>query len=93
MKKTFFLFAFIFISAPIFSQKTPSASPIIFNAHCPISGEPVNPKANTIEFEGKVFGFCCNGCDVKFKKNPSKYAARISKNGKKFIGKPDKEMH
>ncbi|MDX2127983.1 MAG: YHS domain-containing protein [Chloroherpetonaceae bacterium] len=88
-------FGSFFLFSKSNAQETPKGKnkPSIFNAFCPISGEPVKPEANTIEFEGKVFGFCCNGCDTKFKKNPVKYASRISKDGKKFIGKPDKEMH
>lgn len=36
------------------------------NAYCPIMGGKVSPDANTVEWNGKVVGFCCDGCDEKF---------------------------
>lgn len=47
------------------------------NALCPVmTQEEVNPEFTTI-FEGRVIGFCCDKCLVKFKANPSRFAARI----------------
>ena len=69
-----------------------SVAAATFNALCPISGEPVNAEANKVEHQGKVYGFCCNGCDEKFKSNPEKYAANISTDGKSFVGKTE-SMH
>ncbi|MCS7212026.1 MAG: YHS domain-containing protein [Chloroherpetonaceae bacterium] len=57
-----------------------------FNKVCPVMGKPVSPKAQTVSYSGKVYGFCCNGCDRKFSADPAKYAANLSDNGETFIG-------
>ncbi len=57
-----------------------------WNAVCPVRGEVIDPEANKVEYNGKVYGFCCNGCDAKFKKNPEKYSKNLSDDGKSFIG-------
>ncbi len=64
----------------------------IFNEVCPISGEPVNPKAKTVEHDGKTYGFCCNSCEPKFKADPAKYSAKLSPDGKTFMGEKE-SMH
>lgn len=58
----------------------------IFNAYCPIRGGEVDPEVETVEYNGKVYGFCCPGCDTKFKEDPEKWSKNISPCGKKFIG-------
>lgn len=60
----------------------------IWNTICPVMGNPVDPKAPTVEYKGKLIGFCCSGCDDNFKKNPEKYLVNLNKEGNKFIGKP-----
>jgi YHS domain-containing protein len=67
------------------TTETVSKSP--WNKVCPVRGESVDPEAPTVEYNGKVYGFCCPGCDMKFAKNPEKYAKNLSEDGKKFIGK------
>ncbi len=64
----------------------------VFNAVCPISGESVNPKSKTVEYEGKSYGFCCNSCEPKFKADPAKYSAKLSADGKTFLGEKE-SMH
>ena len=59
----------------------------IWNKVCPVQGEAVNPKAPTVEYKGKTIGFCCAGCDAKFKKDPEAYMKNLSADGTKFIGK------
>jgi YHS domain-containing protein len=59
----------------------------IWNKVCPVRGEEVDPDAPTVEYNGKIYGFCCPGCDAKFEKNPEKYSKNLSEDGKKFIGK------
>ncbi len=66
-------------------QKEESKKP--WNAVCPVKGNPIEEETVTVEYNGKVYGFCCPGCDVKFAKNPEKYAKNLSEDGKKFIGK------
>ncbi|NPV10979.1 MAG: YHS domain-containing protein [Ignavibacteria bacterium] len=48
-------------------------------------GEPVDPEVQTVEYNGKVIGFCCKSCIKKFKKDPEKYLKNLSEDGKKFI--------
>ena len=58
-----------------------------WNAVCPVRGEEVNQDVATVEYNGKEYGFCCKGCDAKFKKDPAKYSKNLSEDGKKFIAK------
>jgi len=59
----------------------------IWNKVCPVKGNPVEDDSPTVEYNGKLYGFCCPGCDTKFAKNPEKYAKNLSEDGTKFIGK------
>jgi hypothetical protein len=36
------------------------------NEYCPIMGVKVSEEANTVEWDGKIIGFCCDGCDEQF---------------------------
>jgi YHS domain-containing protein len=58
-----------------------------WNAVCPVRGGEVDSKVEAVEYNGKYFGFCCGGCDAKFKKNPAKYSKNLSDDGKRFVGK------
>ncbi len=58
-----------------------------WNKVCPVKGNPIEADSPTVEYNGKVYAFCCPGCDTKFAKNPEKYAKNLSEDGKKFIGK------
>lgn len=58
-----------------------------WNAVCPVKGNPIQDDTPTVEYNGKVYGFCCPGCDTKFAKNPEKYSKNLSEDGKKFVGK------
>jgi YHS domain-containing protein len=66
-------------------KETISTKP--WNAVCPVKGNPIEEDSPTVEYNGKVYGFCCPGCDTKFAKNPEKYAKNLSEDGKRFIGK------
>lgn len=57
----------------------------IWNAYCPVMGEAVDPEVQTVEYKGKVIGFCCKSCIKKFKKDPEKYLKNLSEDGQKFI--------
>ncbi|MBA4317660.1 MAG: efflux RND transporter periplasmic adaptor subunit [Flavobacterium sp.] len=59
----------------------------IWNTVCPVMGNPVDPKSPTVEYNGKLIGFCCGGCDDKFKAEPEKYLKNLNKEGNKFLGK------
>lgn len=58
----------------------------LFNQVCPVMGKPVNPKVKTVSYNGKVYGFCCSGCDKKFAADPARYATNLSADGKTFLG-------
>jgi YHS domain-containing protein len=60
---------------------------VAWNAVCPVRGEKIDPEANKVEYNGKVYGFCCNGCDSKFIKDPEKYSKNLSNDGTEFIEK------
>jgi Cu(I)/Ag(I) efflux system membrane fusion protein len=59
----------------------------IWNTICPVMGNPVDPKSPTVEYKGKLIGFCCGGCDDKFKADPEKYMKNLNNDGTKFTGK------
>ncbi len=59
----------------------------IWNEVCPVMGNKVNPKTPTAEYKGKTIGFCCAGCDKKFKADPEAYMKNLSADGKTFVKK------
>lgn len=67
------------------NNETVSKEP--WNKVCPVKGNPIEDGSPTVEYSGKVYAFCCPGCDTKFAKNPEKYAKNLSEDGKKFVGK------
>jgi len=58
-----------------------------WNKVCPVRGNPVEDDTPTVEYEGKTYGFCCPGCDVKFANNPEKYLENLSEDGTRYIGR------
>jgi YHS domain-containing protein len=69
------------------STETATATVQIWNKVCPVKGEEVDADSPTVEYNGKVIGFCCPGCDSKFQKDPEKYMKNLNEDGTKFIGK------
>jgi YHS domain-containing protein len=69
------------------NESSETASLQIWNKVCPIKGEEIDADAPTVEYNGKVIGFCCPGCDSKFQKDPEKYMKNLNEDGTKFIGK------
>ena len=59
----------------------------IWNKFCPVMGNKVDVDGPTVEYNEKLYGFCCPGCDAKFEKNPEKYSKNLSDDGTKFIGR------
>ncbi len=47
------------------------------NQQCPVSGDPVDPKAPTVEYKGKTIGFCCESCIPEFKADPEKFIKKM----------------
>lgn len=68
-------------------DSTKSEHAQVWNKVCPVMGEEVDEEAPTFEYKGKIYGFCCPGCDKKFKKDPERYIKNLSEDGTKFIGK------
>ena len=63
------------------------AETVAWNKVCPVTGEEVSSDAPTVTYDGKAYGFCCPGCDKKFKDDPEGYAKNLSADGTTFIGK------
>ncbi|MDZ7624674.1 MAG: YHS domain-containing protein [Ignavibacteriaceae bacterium] len=59
----------------------------IWNKVCPVMGNKVDVDGPTVEYHGKLYGFCCPGCDAKFEKNPEKYSKNLSEDGTRLIGR------
>lgn len=57
-----------------------------FNTVCPLLGEEVSDKNPKVKYKGKIWGFCCPGCDEKFVSDPAKYSQNITPDGKKYLG-------
>ncbi len=66
-------------------SNTKKQSKKIWNSLCPVMGDPVDPSVKTVEYKGKVIGFCCKSCIKKFQKDQEKYFKRISPDGKSLI--------
>lgn len=66
-------------------QKTPAATnaakPV--NTYCMVMGKHEIDPAVTITHEGITYGFCCEDCIPKFKKDPAKYIAMYETREKK----------
>ncbi|NWF50884.1 MAG: YHS domain-containing protein [Ignavibacteriaceae bacterium] len=45
----------------------------------------MDSEVNTVEYKDKLYGFCCNDCDKKFRKNPEKFVKNLSEDGTKFL--------
>lgn len=73
-------------SLSISEQQTESVTKEPWNKVCPVKGNPIEDDSPTVEYNGKVYAFCCPGCDTKFAKNPEKYVKNLSEDGKKFVG-------
>lgn len=59
----------------------------VFNAVCPVMGNPVDLEGEKVEYNGKLIAFCCAGCEDKFNANPEKFMKNLSDDGKTFLGK------
>lgn len=66
--------------------KKVNADLVAWNAVCPVRGEEIDPEGTKVEYNGKIYGFCCSGCISKFEKDPEKYSKNISDDGKSFLG-------
>lgn len=59
---------------------------VAWNMYCPVSGGPVDPDVRTVSYDGKEWGFCCDGCDTKFEADPETFAANVSADGMEYLG-------
>lgn len=60
----------------------------VWNKYCPVTGKNISKSAETLEYDGKLIGFCCAGAEHHkiFQKDPQKYMNNLSSDGQKFIG-------
>jgi YHS domain-containing protein len=76
------LIGLLLIPSVTFSQqlniRQPKPGEIGMKAWCPIMDYNFDVKVSTpvIDYKGKSFYFCCEGCPAEFKKNPDKYLAQ-----------------
>lgn len=59
-----------------------------WNKYCLVTGKMISKSAETLEYDGKVIGFCCAGSKHHevFLKDQEKYMKNLSSDGQKFIG-------
>jgi YHS domain-containing protein len=69
------------------SSLTSESSAVAFNKVCPVKGGEVDPDSPTFEYQGKVYGFCCPGCESKFEKDPETYLKNLNEDGSEFLKK------
>ncbi len=69
------------------NQEEVKAELTVFNAVCPVMGNPVDLDGAKVEYDGKLYAFCCAGCETKFASNPQKFLKNLSEDGKTFLGK------
>jgi YHS domain-containing protein len=76
------LLGMLLIPSSAFTQEVKSrqlnSNEIGLKAWCPIMDYNFEVKASTsvIDYKGKSFYFCCEGCPAEFKKDPDKYLAQ-----------------
>jgi Cu(I)/Ag(I) efflux system membrane fusion protein len=61
----------------------------VFNKVCPVLGEEISAGRPTVLYKGRIYGFCCSGCDKKFVADPEKYVKNLSKDGATYLGHRD----
>jgi YHS domain-containing protein len=61
--------------------KAKLAASYTYQTKCPISGEPIDPKASAKMPAGETVYFCCTKCAAKMKADPAKYAKSLQKQG------------
>jgi YHS domain-containing protein len=61
-----------------FKDRRPTPEEIGKEANCTVMNHKFKIKASTpvIDYHGKSFYFCCEGCPAEFKKNPDKYTVK-----------------
>lgn len=49
------------------------------NEICPVEGKEINLKLTQVIYNNEVIGFCCEGCDEAFLKNPKAYLEKLNR--------------
>ena len=79
MKKPIVMTLFVLlagVSASLAEPTTqPSNKPV--NTICPVMTDEKIKDGVTVEYKGKVIGFCCKRCVSKFNKDPEKYVSDL----------------
>jgi YHS domain-containing protein len=67
-----------YLSQTEFRERRPSSEEIGKEARCTVMNHRFKITANTpvIDYKGKSFYFCCEGCPSEFKQNPEKYTVQ-----------------
>jgi YHS domain-containing protein len=60
----------------------PREARYVNNTVCPVSGDKIEQgKATQVEYQGKIYNFCCAMCQKDFKKDPEKYIKKLEEMG------------
>lgn len=60
------------------SDAGPADEPtVMVNTICPVSGEAPASPDHTLEYEGRLIGFCCGNCKAAFAADPGPYLANL----------------
>ena len=66
------------------TKATTQASATPVNKKCPVSGDAVDPKVKTVQYDGKTIGFCCEDCVEQFNDSPEQYIKMMDANPSKY---------
>ena len=72
-------------AAEVAEEAEMAVEAVAWNTVCPVEGGQIDPAVAAFDFEGKQYGFCCTGCDEKFKAEPAKFAKNLSEDGTQFL--------
>ena len=65
----------LFLAGPVLAAAAPQPQ-----TTCPVLGGKINKEVYT-DYKGQRIYFCCQGCDVEFKKDPEKYLQKMKEQG------------
>ena len=72
-----------------YSKKQNEVTKKVWNKYCPVTGKKISPRAEILEYNGKIIGFCCAGSEHHkiFLKDPEKYMKNLSSDGQIYIAR------
>ncbi len=63
--------------AKLVTKTTSKIGGAMINKICPVSGKPAKTD-KVVLYQGKTIGLCCDKCLAKWKKDPAKYASKVT---------------